>query len=277
MNNLSSIHGFPVSTRLVVTPSPLGQAIDDVPALARLSLQFKLVPQEPLAEDVAADVKQMCDIFLSAVSRNLFGPTDTLGAESNQGQADNVTLRHANGLCVEVNGEIKGLPASAYRALLCLLAQTHYAIAPFSQLDLVISESAISPKLLAEPLSIPFPEANLAGPSRFDLDLLSEPDEEDEITVRIILANEESARIFDLVENIVADWDSIVMTGGYRDSFSPLPDIIHYPWETSIVDQSTIEHQVSIFTGGKDEIDGLLLMMRYVDSFVAPIAKIELE
>lgn len=277
MHDLPSVYDFPFSTKLAITTPPTKQGIEAPLPGAKLSLQFKLVLKEPIAKDIAMEVKEILDVFLSAVSRGLFGPTETLGIGAAQDQTENITLQYSNGSCIEASGEIKELPVAAYRVLFCLLAQTHYAIAPLSRLELIISESTISPKLLSEPFSIPFPEATLAGPNRFDIDLISEPEEVDEITVRIVLVNEESARFFDLIEDILADWDSIIAVGGYRDSFSPLPDIIHYPWETSISDQFTIEHQINIFTGGKDEINGLLLMMSYVDSFVARIARIEIE
>jgi hypothetical protein len=82
---------------------------------------------------------------------------------------------------------------------------------------------------------------------------------------------------FRIVDGHIADWHTLILLGGYQDSFDALRELPMRPGKTYLAAPDTVEHILYGFTGPSAAYDALINMAIKLHHTFCPVERIEIE
>jgi hypothetical protein len=167
----------------------------------------------------------------------------------------------------------RGLHPAAYRLLLTILAQSHYDVTPLkrAQVRTAGEGDALTFSDILD-AGYPVPPAALPFTLQIPADLLAL----DELVFRIRFVTGEASRIFPDVRKRLAEWNNLVILGGYIETFEEA-DLQILPRETAERYADTIEHWIGAASLNRAAVDGLVNVLCRVHGAINPIVEVEIE
>ena len=167
----------------------------------------------------------------------------------------------------------RGLHPAAYRLLLTMLAQSHYDVIPLkrAQVRTAGEGEALTFNDILD-AGYPVPPALLPFALQVPHDVLAL----DELVFRIRFVTGEASRIFPDVRKRLAEWNNLVILGGYVETFEEA-DLQILPRETVERYADTIEHWIGVASLNRAAVDGLLNVLCRVHGAINPIVEVEIE
>lgn len=216
--------------------------------------------------------RETLSYFVSAAAAGTFcgersAPTDSVMRILEVGPANAGGLQYR---CM-----LQGVDPSAFRILLNLAVQSHFVHEALERLSVRVP-AGTEPRLGFDGIRRrPFP--GRWARSGFSLRLGESLSETTEPLVRVEFERALDPDEFERVSQSIADWDSIVLIGGYCESLDELDDFPMIPGDTALITPTTLEHAMHGFEAPLVSFDGLINLAANWHARLCRVAWMELE
>ncbi len=171
--------------------------------------------------------------------------------------------------------ESRYVSLGAYKILLGMVAQSHHGHVPLAFFGLSSVSKVGNLMRFEGVVSSLYPERAAKVP--FDLDLAGDLDSVTMPAIRMEFIRSLDPNEFQTVEQLIADWHTLILLGGYLDSYEAMDKLPMNPGKTYLASPTTVEHVLYGFTGPSAVYDALINMAVKLHKSFCPISRIEIE
>ena len=171
--------------------------------------------------------------------------------------------------------ESRNINIGAYRILLKMVTQSHHGHAPLSYFGMSSTGNVGGLTKLENVLDSPYPER--ASNLPFSIDLAGDLDSVTMPAIRLVFSRDLNTKEFQNIEELIADWHTIILLGGYSDSFEAIKELPMHPGKTYMASPCTIEHVLYDFNCPSEVYDALINMAVKLHTALSPLLRIEIE
>jgi hypothetical protein len=171
--------------------------------------------------------------------------------------------------------ESRYIKPGAYKILLRMVAQSHHGHVPLSFFELSSLSKLGTPMHLEEVAASNYPERVIKTP--FELDLAGDLDIVTMPAIRMEFIRGLDSDEFQKVEQLIADWHTLILLGGYLDSYEALKELPMHPGKTYLASSNTVEHVLYGFTGPSVVYDAIINMAVKLHFTFCPLSRMEIE
>ena len=249
-------------------PFPVAGSVPAGPAGGDLTIEVWAAAPRP---DALLPAHEVINLFTAAVNEQLYTPT---GLRSSLELIDEQVA--ADGAQRSYRFLATAVAPLAFRGLLSLLTQTHYAGDELAGLAVRASRTgdAVDLRALAGP-GIIAPERALAPPFEFEQRIAEGEAGFCTITARFrqAVAREQ----FIAVREGFGIWDRLVMLGAFKPDFAAQEDFWEEYGQTAHQTADTVEHATPAYDGSAGAVNAIVNFLCRVHAELAPIALVEIE
>jgi hypothetical protein len=215
-------------------------------------------------------LKEVVSYFMSAAAGGIFASPPAVPE-----LARSVT-RSASVLPTGFTGtyELSQVSPQAFRILLGMVVQSHFGHAALSDLRISAVPDPAAYWDLSQILVGGYP--GRASATQFDLDLAPDLEDQSMVAVRLRFARALTEHEFRDVEERIADWHTLMLLGGYVNSFGKIKAYPVRPTPTYRVAPSVVEH---VLYGSPESAayDGMVNLAVNLNTTFCPLLALEIE
>jgi len=170
---------------------------------------------------------------------------------------------------------VEGVDPASLRILLGMITQSHFGHEPLASLRLRSLARNGEPLDLSAVLARSLPGRTRNVP--FDVVFSKYLDDETEPVIRMMFHRPLEDKEFARLEQWIADWDCLLLLGGYRNTFDAMHELPMTPGETYLAAPNTAEHLIYGFGGPVVAFDALVNMGAKLHFNFCPLVAMEFE
>lgn len=171
--------------------------------------------------------------------------------------------------------ESRYVKLGAYKILLGMVVQSHHGHVPLAFFGLSSVSRVGTPMHFEDIVASPYPNRVLKTP--FELDLAGDLDSVTMPAIRMEFKRSLDSDEFQRVEQLIADWHTLILLGGYLNSYEAIKELPMHPGKTYLASPSTVEHVLYGFAGPSVVYDALINMAVKLHTSFCPLLRMEIE
>lgn len=241
-----------------------------IPVIPEFQLTIRLCGKDSEGKlEIAQDIVQQ---FVSASEAGMFSGPDVHPLQSSIKIVSSTGTTHGE---VTYVCDTKGIDIGAFRILLSMITQCHYLHEPLRECELKSSAQAMTFYRLSEIVNQEVPRKFSKIP--FHLSIEKNLSKSRRPVVRIEFERKLEDVEFERVSNLIVVWETLVVLGGYLNTFDPMEELPLHPGELYMVTPRKLEYTISEFSGPVHAFDGMVNMAVKLHASLSPLVSLEIE